>query len=155
MDEPSLACPDWKATSQAAVNAIRAVDPRTPIAVPGRIAWVWDWNTDVRRNQDTREVTGTYLAFEGHQYPDHDSSGQFLNSYDSWMATVSQWGLADINDFHLSICKTLPPATGDRFFDWLRIRNLRGFLGETGMPSEMRWHPGSNSWGPHHAYYSG
>ncbi len=149
MNEPSLSCPNWKASAQAAVNAIRTVDARTPIAVAGRGAWVWDWNADVHRNADMKDVTSAYVVFEGHQYPDSDSSGRFQTSYETWMQTVSTWGLSDINDFHLSICQN--------YFDWLAANNLRGFLGETGMPSGMMWRTDltPNAWAAHWDYRDG
>jgi endoglucanase len=128
MNEPhDMGASDWKAISQAAVDAIRATDDRKLILIPGnsysnshhfaRINGPRAWIRD-RANQ---------VAYEAHCYFDQDYSGTYRKSYDEELT----------RDPHLAerCVQRLRP-----FIDWCTANGMRGFLGEYGAPGkDPRW----------------
>lgn len=128
MNEPhDMGDGDWKAISQAAVDAIRANEDRRRILVPG-LSWsnshVWpqvhgaeSWIQDPYNNTE----------YEAHIYFDRDFSGAYAMSYDGELSLNPD--LAAIG-----------PARLKPFVAWCRANNVRGMLGEYGVPStDARW----------------
>lgn len=112
----------WKAAAQAAVNAIRGVDMNTAIHIEGEgwsgaHSWM-QYNSDLILSDPAN-----LLIYHAHQYFDRYSEGFYTNSYDSEGA--------------------YPMVGVDRlkpFADWLKANNLKGFIGEFGVPSnDPRW----------------
>jgi endoglucanase len=128
MNEPhDLGRSDWKAISQAAVDAIRAEADTKRILVGGD-----SWSSATR----FAEVNGPRawvkdpagnVAYEAHCYFDADYSGQYKKTYDAELA-------AD---------RKLPTRGADRvapFVRWCRANRVPGFLGEFGIPAaDARW----------------
>ena len=87
MNEPNdITLPAWQAAAQAAINAIRAVDTKTPILVEcigfsAAPQWLANCNnfsvTDPARN----------FAYDAHAYADSNNSGSYANTYASDGAT--------------------------------------------------------------------
>ncbi|MCA8986149.1 MAG: cellulase family glycosylhydrolase, partial [Planctomycetaceae bacterium] len=122
MNEPHGTKGLWKAAAQAAVDAIRSVDQKHIITVCGD-GWsgAHSWQ---KYNKDLilQDPTGK-LVYEAHQYFDKDNSGTYKRSYDSDGATP-ETGV-----------KRLQP-----FIEWLEEHQLRGFIGEFGVPdNDPRW----------------
>lgn len=124
MNEPhSLpASVSWKQIAQAATDAIRSVDMENIIYVEGTgwsgaHSWM-KFNADLIINDPANKI-----IYQAHQYFDRDSSGKYLNSYDEEGA--------------------YPTVGVDRlkpFVDWLEANNLKGMIGEFGVPSDdPRW----------------
>jgi endoglucanase len=128
MNEPhDMGRGDWKAISQAAVDAIRLRGDGKLILVAGdgwshahRFAEVNGpraWVNDPAGN----------LAYEAHCYFDRDHSGRYELSYEQELARdprLEARGLA----------RVLP------FVGWCKANGVRGFIGEFGAPAEgPRW----------------
>jgi endoglucanase len=112
----------WPTAAQAAVDAIRTTDRETAILVEGTqwaSAYYWQWdNGNLRVNDPANN-----LLYEAHLYFDGDGSGKYRRNYDDEGA--------------------YPTVGTDRvqpFLNWLRQNNVRGFLGEFGVPNnDPRW----------------
>lgn len=114
---------DWFGIAQEIITGIRTKDSSTAIVVAGD-SWSsaerWPEESDNLKNL---KDPNNNLIFEAHVYFDNDASGQYLGSYDEEGAS---------------------PMTGvervQPFIDWLNRNNLRGFIGEYGIPSDDdRW----------------
>jgi endoglucanase len=128
MNEPhDMASANWKAISQSALNAIRATGDRKLVLVPGdnysgaetwtRIHGPASWISDPADN----------FAYEAHCYFDSDNSGTYVRTYDDELR-------ADPN------LATRGPRRLANFIDWIRNNNVRGYLGEYGIPdNDARW----------------
>jgi endoglucanase len=125
INEPHATQGLWPAAAQAAVDAIRTVDPTHHIIVPGD---GWSGAADWRKNNENLWITdpANLIVYEAHLYFDRDKSGRYLKSYDQEKAT--------------------PTIGADRlkgFRDWLTERNAIGFVGEFGVPgnegADPRW----------------
>lgn len=148
MNEPSGKC-EWLKTAQAAIDAIRAVDPKTRIVVandyPG-----WATTRAVQREKDLAAWAEQHmpiptpdalhdpaqnLVFEVHVYFDHDASGTYRKDYASEIAR------RDGPEVRVG------PNTGvDRvrpFAAWLAKHQAKGFIGEYSAPAnpdtDPRW----------------
>ena len=135
MNEPhQMGSANWKAISQAVLDAIRRKDDDTLIMIPGD-----DWssaNRWVRAHGSTAWITdpANNFAYEAHLYFDSDESGSYSKpagftgtSYDYQFTRVP--GLATIGRTRVT-----------NFLDWCRLNNVRGFLGEFGVPNDdERW----------------
>jgi endoglucanase len=128
MNEPhDMAGPDWKAISQAAVDAIRAGSDSKPILVAGD-----GWSNAAR----FAELNGrrawikdpvNHIAYEAHCYFDQDHSGHYRLDYAAELARDSRLDERGV--------ERLQP-----FVRWCRANGVRGFLGEFGIPaSDARW----------------
>jgi endoglucanase len=113
MNEPHSTKGLWPAAAQAAVDAIRQVDMKTLIFVEGdRWASTFHWRMV---NEDFLiEDPAEKIIYEGHLYLDKDFSGRYAND-----ETV---------DPMLGVERARP------FVEWLKENNLKGFLGEYGVP---------------------
>lgn len=114
MNEPHSTDGLWPGAAQAAVDAIREVDMDTLIFVEGdRWASTYHWRYV---NEDFLiEDPADKIIYEGHLYLDKDFSGRYATD-----ETV---------DPMLGIERVRP------FVEWLQENNLKGFLGEYGVPS--------------------
>ena len=122
MNEPhDMGTGDWKLISQAAVDSIRANQDARRIC-PG-MNWsnsnVWqqvhgplDWIIDPYNDTE----------YEAHVYFDRDFSGTYAMSYDAELKLNAD--LADVG-----------PARLAPFISWCRANNVRGMLGEYGVPA--------------------
>lgn len=128
MNEPhDLGTADWKATSQALVSAIRSTGDEKLILVAGD-SWSsaarWpavhgpaSWIDDPANN----------FAYEAHLYFDGDASGNYNQSYDAELARNPDMEQVGV--------RRLAP-----FIAWCQTNQVRGFLGEYGVPAEdARW----------------
>jgi len=128
INEPhDMGSADWKAISQAAVMAIRVNGDNKLIMVPGNnwsAANTWpaihgptSWITDPANN----------FVYEAHQYFDSDNSGGYKLSYDDELKK-------NPNLATIGVTRLTP------FLDWCRNNNVRGYLGEYGIPdTDSRW----------------
>src|SRR6266851_4902986 len=128
MNEPhDMGNASWKAISQAALMAIRTNGDRKLIMVPGD-AWSsaqqWplvhgptSWINDPASN----------FAYEAHQYFDRDNSGTYARTYDEELALNPTLAVVG-------------PKRVTNFVNWLKTNNVRGYLGEYGIPNtDARW----------------
>lgn len=113
----------WVTIAQAAIIEIRKEDTTTSIIVGGN-----HWSSADRWLDVSNELRYLYdpnhnLIFEAHCYFDEDGSGVYKRSYDEE--------------------KTNPFTGIERlrpFVKWLKSNNLRGFVGEYGIPAnDERW----------------
>lgn len=113
----------WIAIAQACIVEIRKTDLKTPIIVGGN-----HWSSAYRWLEVSDELKYLYdpadnLIFEAHIYFDEDGSGIYRRSYDEEKAHEY------IGVERLS-----------QFVSWLKKNNLRGFVGEYGVPAnDERW----------------
>jgi endoglucanase len=121
----------WPTFAQAAVNAIRALDPANPIYVGGNM-WsaAWAFGTV----NPGFPLAGANLIYEVHMYLDAASNGQNFD-YDTEVAKNFSVGFGDV---------PINPNTGMERLkfagDWAQSKGVKLALGETGMPSDdVRW----------------
>jgi endoglucanase len=138
MNEPPFDIPGWAACCQVCIDAIRSADPRTPVLAPFRGSVLW--NTGEGHYDDMATLKGNYVAIEGHQYPDRDSSGRFNYPPSSEIAYAE--GFLGTGNWY-----KWQAALTEGWRNWLMRHNRRGYLGETGAPSTMMWL--GDHWGPH------
>ena len=124
MNEPhSMGGADiWPTAAQMAVDAIRTVDMETAIYVEGdhwATATFWNkWNANLLIDDPADNI-----IYEAHLYFDATYEGKYANSYD------------DDGAYPMMGVDRLQP-----FLDWLEANNVRGFVGEFGVPSDdPRW----------------
>ena len=112
----------WKDAAQAAVNAIRLVDQDNTIYVGGN-----DWSgahswLQSNANFFINDPAGK-LVYQAHQYFDKYNQGFYNNGYEAEGA------------YPMIGVDRLKP-----FVDWLQANNLKGMIGEFGVPSnDPRW----------------
>jgi len=113
----------WKDIAQSIIDGIRTVDQSTTIIVSGD-SWssAERWPTYSNNLKDLIDPNNN-LIFEAHCYFDKDASGQYVNSYDADGVTTAT-----------GVNRVKP------FVNWLKTNNLKGFIGEYGVPSDDdRW----------------
>ena len=112
----------WKESAQAATDAIRAVDMDRIIYVEGTgwsgaHSWL-KFNSDLIINDPANKI-----VYQAHQYFDDDNSGTYNETYDGE------------NAYPMVGVDRLEP-----FVEWLKANNLKGMIGEFGVPSnDPRW----------------
>lgn len=125
MNEPHdmLESTPWFNIAQGIITKIRTIDTSTPILVGGD-SWssAPRWKAFSDNLKDLNDPSKN-LIFEAHIYFDEDASGSYKRSYDEEKTT---------------------PKTGIKrakpFVKWLKKNNLKGFLGEYGVPDDdPRW----------------
>jgi endoglucanase len=122
MNEPYDTDGRWPEAAQAAVDAIREVDPERLVLVPGdhwSDAHLW-----MKHNAslDIQDPAGN-LMYEAHVYFDSDHSGRYDRSYDDEGAY--EW---------IGVDRVRP------FVEWCKSRGRRCFIGEYGTPGDdPRW----------------
>lgn len=118
MPSPSI----WKDAAQAAVNAIRQVDMDNIIFVEGN-NWSGAWSWQMYNADFILKDPADKLIYQAHQYFDHNSSGVYSGTYDQEGA------------YPMIGVDRLKP-----FVEWLAKHNLKGMIGEFGVPSnDPRW----------------
>ena len=122
MNEPKDTKGRWRASAQAAVDAIRTVDRKHSICVCGE-GWSGAHSWKKINSRFLLHDPEDRLIYEAHQYFDRDNSGTYKQGYDQSGAHP------DIG------VERLKP-----FAEWLRENDARGFIGEFGVPAEdRRW----------------
>lgn len=124
MNEPHDMGPyTWKESAQVAIDAIRKHDQRHPILVPGDA-----WSSARRWPEASADLIALKdpagkLYFEAHSYFDKEGSGVYANGYDE-------------DGLHPDLgVERLRP-----FVEWCRQHQVRGFIGEYGVPdNDPRW----------------
>ncbi|MBR0931021.1 cellulase family glycosylhydrolase [Bradyrhizobium diazoefficiens] len=112
----------WPEAAQAAVDAIRSADMKTPIYVEG-YQWASAENWLVYNANLHISDPANKIIYEAHQYFDANGSGQYAQSYVQQGATSSLGA------------ENLQP-----FLDWLATNNYQGFVGELGVPgNDSNW----------------
>jgi aryl-phospho-beta-D-glucosidase BglC (GH1 family)/Ca2+-binding RTX toxin-like protein len=112
----------WKAAAQAATNAIRTVDMDTIIYIEGEgwsAAHTWQtFNSNLIINDPANK-----LIYQAHGYYDDNNSGTYNETYEGEGANPMT-GVARLTPF----------------VEWLKAHNLKGMIGEFGIPSnDPRW----------------
>lgn len=109
----------WPEAALAAAKEIRKVDRTNWIYVAGdRFSSAWHWpqsNTQLIAEPWMRDPENK-LIFEAHMYLDRDTSGMYVDKTETFAPD-------------LGVIRAKP------FVDWLRTNNLRGFIGEMGVPN--------------------
>lgn len=118
MNEPSTKGL-WADTALVAAKEIRKVDKTNWIYVAGdRYSSAWHWpqsNAQLIADPWMRDPANN-LIFEAHMYLDRDTSGMYADKTETFAPD-------------LGIKRAKP------FVDWLRANNLRGYIGEMGVPN--------------------
>ncbi|MGY4458022.1 glycoside hydrolase family 5 protein [Bradyrhizobium sp. LB13.1] len=107
----------WPQAAQAAVDAIRAADMKTPVYVEG-YQWASAANWLVYNANLHITDPANKIIYEAHQYFDSNGSGQYAQTYAQQGATPNV-GVQDLQPF----------------LSWLQANNYQGFVGELGVPS--------------------
>ncbi len=109
----------WPQAALAAAKEIRKVDRTNWVYVAGdRFSSAWHWpqsNTQLIADPWMRDPNNN-LIFEAHMYLDRDTSGMYVDKTETFAP-------------ELGINRAKP------FVDWLTANNLRGFIGEMGVPN--------------------
>lgn len=125
MNEPNnlLENPTWFNIAQEIIDSIRVVDSTTTIIVGGE-----SWSSAERWRQESDNLKNLVdpcnnLVFEAHVYFDEDASGKYTGSFNTELATDTT-GVERVRPF----------------IEWIHENNLRGFVGEYGIPGDDdRW----------------
>ncbi len=128
MNEPhDMGQGNWKATSQAVLNAIRANQDDKLVLIPGD-----SWSS-ANRWVSVHDASGwiedpaNNFAYEAHQYFDSDESGAYRSTYDAELAR---------NPDLVNVGKT---RVG-HFIGWCQSNGVRGIVDEYGIPyNDPRW----------------
>jgi aryl-phospho-beta-D-glucosidase BglC (GH1 family) len=124
MNEPhDMGAPNaWPSIAQAAVNGIRSVDMDTPILVEGT-QWASARNWQTANGGLSVNDPANNIYYEAHQYFDADGSANYALTYDQ-QGAYPAIGMDELQPF----------------LAWLSQNNVRGFLGEFGVPNnDPRW----------------
>jgi len=114
---------DWFNIAQGVISKIRSVDFKTTIIVGGDRWSSADKWVECSNNLKDLVDPSNNIIFEAHAYFDENGSGKYKRTYDEEKAT---------------------PMTGVErvapFVEWLKKNNLKGFIGEYGVPDDdPRW----------------
>jgi endoglucanase len=128
MNEPhDMGAANWKAISQAALDAIRANQDDKLVLIPGdSYSSANRWVT-THGSQSWIHDPANNFAYEAHQYFDRDESGTYTRSYDAELAANSD--LANVGRTRVS-----------HFIAWCAANSVRGVVDEYGIPdTDTRW----------------
>jgi endoglucanase len=124
MNEPhNLGSTTWFTIAQAGIDAIRMKDQTHVIFIEGDNWSKGNTWSSVNDNLKNLVDPNSNLIFQAHQYFDNDQSGQYLASKNQ--NTVAGAG-ANANT---GVSYITP------FVDWLNANNLKGIVGEYGVPN--------------------
>ncbi|QQS52202.1 MAG: glycoside hydrolase family 5 protein [Bacteroidota bacterium] len=113
----------WSAIAQKTIDAIRTVDKTTVILIPGDNFSSARWWKEHSNNLKYLKDPSNKIVFEAHIYFDKDYSGKYHGSYTEEGAYAT-----------IGIDRVKP------FVEWLEANNLKGFIGEYGVPhDDVRW----------------
>jgi endoglucanase len=124
MNEPhDMGHSDWKAISQAAVEAVRTVDRESFVIVAGN-----GWSNAERFPELNGQSAwikdpANRVLYEAHCYFDADGSGKYRRTYAEELSADQQ--LLERGAKRVTV-----------FLDWCRRNRVTGFLGEFGIPGE-------------------
>lgn len=122
---------EWAQIAEAVIYAIRAIDKKSPIIVPGyqwSSAELWEeYNPTIHNLNDIDHM----IVFEAHCYFDKDSSGK----YNEWCDDPNPencpppgyWPYGE-DDTDVGVHRVKP------FVEWTDKHKARGFVGEFGIP---------------------
>lgn len=121
----------WPAFAKAAIDAIRAIDPATPIYLDSNY---WSAAFTLGQNNPSWPIAGTNIVYDVHMYLDAFSTGQRFD-YDTEVARGTSVGVGNV------------PINADTGWERLKVavdfaatRGMKLALGETGMPiDDPRW----------------
>jgi endoglucanase len=117
----------WPAYAQAAIKAIRAVDPANPIYLGGN---EWSAAMSIGKANPGWPLAGDNIVYEVHMYLDAASTGKSFD-FDTELAKKASDGPLDRD----TGVKRLKPAV-----EWARSKGVRLALTEAGMPlDDPRW----------------
>jgi len=125
MNEPHDMLPQvsWFSIAQEIINGIRSTDQATTIIVGGD-----SWSSALRWVNESDNLKNlsdpnNNLIYEAHVYFDNDQSGTYNDDY------VTEGGTPDKGIEYVA-----------DFVNWLQQNNLKGFIGEYGIPAnDARW----------------
>ncbi len=121
----------WPTFAQAAIDAIRTIDPNTPIYLDSN---GYSAAFTIGTQNPAWPLRGTNLIYEVHMYLDAGSSGQRYD-YDAEVARNFSVGEGRVPINLDTGVARLRPAV-----DWAKSRGVRLALSETGMPiDDPRW----------------
>lgn len=116
---------------QAAIEAIRAIDPRTPIYVAGN---EWSGAASIAAKNPAYPLNGEGLIYEVHAYLDRRNTGQAFD-WDSEAAPKTVGGKQQAPMTLTTGRERIAIA-----LDWAKAHKVRLALGEIGMPiDDARW----------------
>ena len=126
MNEPhDMQSANWKAISQAVVTAIRNNGDNTLLAIPSD-NWTGAHSWQIN-NPPWIDDPADNIIYEAHQYFDHDHSGTYKKTYDEEL------------EIHPNLVEQGRLRVRG-FAEWCRKYNVKGFLGEFGVPKDdPRW----------------
>ncbi len=119
MNEPHSTNGQWPQAALAASKAIRTVDKNRWIFVAGdrwSNSFYWASHNANLISDPWMRDNNNKLVYEAHMYLDHDYSGSYANKSETFAPD-------------LGVRRVKP------FVDWLKTHNLRGFIGEHGVPA--------------------
>ena len=127
MNEPHnmLNSTHWFSIAQEIIDGIRSVDTKTTIIVGGD-----SWSSAERWKEESDNLKNLVdpsnkIIYEAHVYFDANASGFYGSSYDDENASTDT-GTNRVQPF----------------IDWLNENNLKGYIGEYGVPDDdARWLP--------------
>ncbi len=121
----------WPTFAQAAIDAIRAVDPVNPIYVGGN---QWSSAMAIATQDPGFPLKGNNLIYEVHMYLDASSAG-YAFDYDTEVAKGYSAGLGNVPIDQDTGVNRLKIAT-----DWATTNRVKHALTEIGMPiDDVRW----------------
>jgi endoglucanase len=122
MNEPHDTNGVWGRTAQVGLDAIRSIEPRRLVLVPGD-HWTGAWSWKRFNNAFSVHDASDMVIYEAHQYFDSDHSGVYRQSYEQSAAYP---------DIGANLVRP--------FAQWLGEHSARGILAEFGAPNDdPRW----------------
>lgn len=133
--EGGLTGPVWREASQAAVEAIRAVDTFSEIHVAG-FGWSSTRWWDFYNGPDAwiEDTTGGTIRYEAHHYWDAEAGGTYSNFYAAEVATAAAEHTAG-HEVDALYNRTIIELRA--YLLWLQRNRVAGIVGEMGWPGSV------------------